>query len=101
MSVLAIIAALVVEQWRPLGERKALQGTLAAWASWLEQSVNGGERRHGTGAWLGAGLPPVLLAGGPHPGLSSGPGRLPPPLNIARLYLTPRFPPFSPTSSPI
>src|SRR3954467_9100459 len=62
MSVLAIIAALVIEQWRPLGERKALQGRLAAWASWLEQSFNGGERRHGIVAWLVAVVPPVLLA---------------------------------------
>src|SRR3954466_5787044 len=62
MSVLAIIAALVIEQWRPLGERKAVHGTLAAWASWLEQSFNGGERRHGVVARLVAVVPPVLLA---------------------------------------
>jgi adenosylcobinamide-phosphate synthase len=61
MSVLAIIAALVIEQWRPLGERKSLHGTLAAWATWLEQSFNGGERKHGTTAWLVAVLPPALL----------------------------------------
>ena len=29
MSVLAIIAALVIEQWRPLGERKTVHGALA------------------------------------------------------------------------
>jgi len=62
VSALAIIAALVIEQWRPLGDRKAVHGTLAAWASWLEQSFNGGERRHGIVAWLVAVVPPVLLA---------------------------------------
>jgi adenosylcobinamide-phosphate synthase len=60
MNVLAIIAALLLEQWRPLGERRSVAGVLAAGASWLEQSFNGGERRHGTVAWLVAVLPLVL-----------------------------------------
>jgi adenosylcobinamide-phosphate synthase len=60
MSVLAIIAALLLEQWRPLAERKSVAGVLAGGASWLEQSFNGGERRHGTVAWLVAVLPLVL-----------------------------------------
>ena len=47
MSVVAIIAALVIEQWRPLGERKGVSATLAAWAGMLERSFNGGEREHG------------------------------------------------------
>jgi len=62
MSVLAIIAALVIEQWQPLGERKAVQGALAGWAAWLEQQFNGGERRHGVVAWLVAVLPWVAAA---------------------------------------
>src|SRR5438445_650521 len=62
MSIVAIIAALVIEQWRPLGHRPAVQGTLGAWAAWLEQSFNGGERHHGVMAWLVAVLPPVALA---------------------------------------
>src|SRR5437899_12232739 len=62
MSVVAIIAALVIEQWRPLGQRFAVQGTLGAWAGWLEQSFNGGERHHGVIEWLVAVLPPVALA---------------------------------------
>ena len=48
MSALAILAALVIEQWRPLAERGHLQGTLGALAQWLEQSFNGGERRQGS-----------------------------------------------------
>ena len=62
MSVVAIIAALVIEQWRPLGQRPAVQGTLGAWAGWLEQSFNGGERHHGVVAWLVAVLPLVALS---------------------------------------
>lgn len=61
MSVLAIIAALVIEQWQPLGERKGVQQALAAWGAWLEQSFNGGERRHGLVAWLVGVLPAVLV----------------------------------------
>ena len=95
MSVLAIIAALVIEQWRPLGERQALQGTLAAWASWLEQSFNGGERRHGMVAWLVAVLPPVLLAALLHAVLYSVHGLLALAFNIAVLYLTLGFRQFS------
>ena len=62
MGVLAIIAALVLEQWRPLSERKALAGALAAWGDWLERSFNAGESRHGTIAWLVAVLVPVAAA---------------------------------------
>src|SRR3954465_7695659 len=95
MSVLAIIAALLIEQWRPLGERKALQGTLAAWASWLEQPFNGGERRPGTVAWLVAVLPPVLLAAVLHAVLYSVHGLIALAFNIAVLYFTLGFRQFS------
>lgn len=95
MSVLAIIAALVIEQWRPLGQRPAVQGTLGAWAGWLEQSFNGGERHHGVIAWLVAVLPPVALALALHYLLY----RLHPLValvfNIAVLYLTLGFRQFS------
>ena len=62
MSVVAIIAALVIEQWRPLGERKSVSAALAAWAAYLERAFNGGERQHGMVAWLVAVLPPVAIA---------------------------------------
>jgi cobalamin biosynthesis protein CobD/CbiB len=95
MGVLAIIAALIIEQWRPLGERTAVQGTLAAWAGWLEQSFNGGERRHGTVAWLVAVLPPVLLAFALNAVLYSVHAALALLFNIAVLYLTLGFRQFS------
>src|SRR6266852_6803951 len=88
MSVLAIIAALVVEQWRPLGDRKGVAAALAGWAAWLEQSFNGGERRHGMVAWLVAVLPPVLLAYALHAVLYSVHALLALAFNIAVLYLT-------------
>lgn len=95
MNVLAIIAALLIEQWRPLGERTQLRAGLASLTTWLEQSFNGGQQRHGVVAWLVAVLPLVLLAGALHALLF----RLSPVLalvfNIAALYLTLGFRQFS------
>ena len=95
MSVLAIIAALVIEQWRPLGRTAPAQGMLAAWAGWLEQSFNGGERRHGVIAWLVAVLPAVAAAAALHFALKSVHGLLALAFNIAVLYLTLGFRQFS------
>jgi adenosylcobinamide-phosphate synthase len=95
MSVLAIIAALVIEQWQPLGERKAVQGVLAGWAAWLEQQFNGGERRHGIVAWLVAVLPWVAAAIALHLLLHSASPLLALVFNIAVLYLTLGFRQFS------
>jgi adenosylcobinamide-phosphate synthase len=95
MSVLAIIAALVIEQWRPLGDRKAVQGTLGGWALWLEQTFNGGEKKHGIIAWLVAVVPPVLLSLLVHALLLSVSPFLALAFNIAILYLTLGFRQFS------
>ena len=95
MSVLAIIAALVLEQWRPIGELKAVQASLGAWGNWLEQSFNGGERRHGMVAWLVAVLPAVLLAVVVHALLREVHWILAFLFNIAALYLTLGFRQFS------
>ncbi|MBV8032971.1 MAG: CobD/CbiB family protein [Betaproteobacteria bacterium] len=95
MSVLAIIAALVLEQWRPLADRRGLAGGLRAFAGWLEQTFNGGERAHGVVAWVVAVAPPVVaavlaneLARAVHPFLALL-------FNIAVLYLTLGFRQFS------
>ena len=95
MSVLAIIAALVIEQWRPLGERKLVNGALGAWAAWLEQSFNGGERGHGVVAWSVAVLPAVALAIVLHVLLYAMSPVLALLFNIAVLYLTLGFRQFS------
>ena len=95
MGVIAIIAALVLEQWRPLGDRKAVAGALAAWVDWLENSFNAGESRHGAIAWLIAALVPLVVAGALYAGLfwlSPFAALL---LNIAALYLTLGFRQFS------
>jgi adenosylcobinamide-phosphate synthase len=95
MSVVAIIAALVIEQWRPIGERHGVPAALAAWAGWLERSFNGGERQHGITAWLVAILPPVLLAIVLHALLSAAGFLVALAFDIAVLYLTLGFRQFS------
>src|SRR5258708_14393353 len=95
MTVLASIAALVIDQWRPLGDRRAVQGPLGGGGGWLEQAFNGGERRHGMIAWFVAVLPPVLLALARHAVLYSVHGLLALAFNIAVLSLTLGFRQFS------
>ena len=95
MSVLAIVAALVIEQWRPLGERRSVSATLNAWASSLERAFNGGERRHGMVAWLVAVLPPVIASAVLYWLLSAVGGVLALLFDIAVLYLTLGFRQFS------
>ena len=63
MSVVAVIIALVLEQWRPLGDRKALHGVASRWTRWVEESFNAGESRHGAIAWgIAVGLAAVAAA---------------------------------------
>jgi len=95
MSVLAILAALLLEQWRPLDSRASVQPLLAAWAGWLERAFNGGERRHGMVAWLVAVLPPVAAGILVHQLLASIHFLLALAFNIAVLYLTLGFRQFS------
>jgi cobalamin biosynthesis protein CobD/CbiB len=95
MSVLAIIAALLLEQWRPLDNRNAVHNLLSSWAAWLEQAFNGGERRHGTVAWLVAVLPPVVLSIVIYHLLASLHFLLALAFNVAALYFTLGFRQFS------
>ena len=95
MGVIAIIAALLLEQWRPLAERRSVAGALAAGATWLEHSFNGGERKHGIIAWLVAVAPAVILAGVLHALLFAAHPLLALAFNVAVLYLTLGFRQFS------
>jgi len=95
MGVLAIIAALLLEQWRPIGDRKAWSAALANAANWLEASFNAGEPRHGTIAWLVAVLPAALAAVALHYLLSWLHPLLALAFNVGVLYLTLGFRQFS------
>lgn len=95
MNVLALIAALLLEQWRPLGDRKAWLSLASKWAQGVEESFNAGEERHGVVAWVlavaavavGAAALYVFLAWA-HPLLAML-------FNVAALYLTLGFRQFS------
>jgi adenosylcobinamide-phosphate synthase len=95
MSVLAIVAALLLEQWRPLAERKNVATALGGVAASLEQSFNGGERGHGTIAWLVIVLPAVAVSILLHALLYAASPLLALLLNVAVLYLTLGFRQFS------
>ncbi len=61
MSLLALIAALVLEQWHPLADRRTLFSPVARYAAFLERKFNAGGAQHGVIAWLLAVVPPVLV----------------------------------------
>src|ERR1044072_275800 len=95
MSVLAIVVALLAEQWRPLDSRRTVQPGLEAWAGWLEHAFNGGEKSHGMVAWLAAVLPPAAAPIAIHHLLASVHFLLAAAFNIEVLYFTLGFRQFS------
>lgn len=95
MGVLAIIAALLLEQWRPIGDRKAWSAALTSAASGIETSFNAGEQRHGAIAWLVAVLPAALAATALHYLLLWLHPLLALAFNVGVLYLTLGFRQFS------
>lgn len=95
MSVLAIIAALLLEQWRPLADRRVVFAPLARFANALERAFNAGEARQGLIAWALAVVPALLLALLVHALLRSAGTFFALAFDIAVLYLTLGFRQFS------
>jgi len=95
MAVLAIIAALLIEQWHPLGDRRQLRAMVDACADWIEHTFNAGEARYGTVAWLLAVAPPVAAAIALHAFLRAIEPVFALAFDIAALYLTLGFRQFS------
>lgn len=99
MSLISLVIALVLEQWRPLADRGKLFGPLVRYANYLESQFNAGEARQGAAAWFLAMLPAVLGAWlvywlAQHAGPSFGPiAALA--VNVAALYITMGFRQFS------
>lgn len=62
MSLLSLVAALLLEQWRPLADRRHLYSLLARYAAFLEGLFDAGESRQGATAWAIAVLPAALCA---------------------------------------
>jgi cobalamin biosynthesis protein CobD/CbiB len=95
VNALAVVAALLLEQWRPVGERASYAAALAAWADWLEQSFNAGESRHGLVAWLLAVVPVLGVATALYYALLWASPLLALAFNVLALYLTLGFRQFS------
>jgi adenosylcobinamide-phosphate synthase len=95
MSVIAIIAALVLEQWRPLGDRRLYSTFLADAADRLERAFNAEQGGQGLIAWLVAVVPTVVAAYALHALLGMASPLLALLFDIAVLYLTLGFRQFS------
>jgi adenosylcobinamide-phosphate synthase len=95
MTILSLLAALVLEQLRPLAERRVVAVPLAHYARFFEGHFNDGQARHGTIAWLLAVLPPVILCAALYFALDALNPILAFLLNVGVLYLTLGFRQFS------
>jgi len=62
MSLISLIIALLLEQWKPLADRSYLISRVLRLADFLQQHFNAGERAHGVIAWMLGVLPATLLA---------------------------------------
>lgn len=61
MSLLALIAALLLEQLHPLASRKYLFSWMNSYVYFFQHHLNAGEHKHGKIAWLAAMALPLLL----------------------------------------
>src|SRR5438552_15081002 len=91
MSLLSLVAALLLEQWRPLADRRYLYALLARYATFLEGLFNAGETRQGAIAWVIAVLPAVLGAWLVYMAAYRASPLLALLLNVSALYLTMGF----------
>src|SRR5881396_2987533 len=91
MSLLSLVTALLLEQWRPLADRRYLYSLLARYATFLEGFFNAGETRQGVIAWVIAVLPVVLGAWLVYAAAYRAHPLLALVLNVAALYLTMGF----------
>jgi len=95
MSVLAVIVALLLEQWRPVGERRALRSALERLALGLERSLGGGGAAQGAIAWVVAVASAFVIAIALHALLSTWSPLLGFLFDVGVLYLTFGFRQFS------
>jgi len=61
MTFISLVAALLLEQWRPLRSGNRLYGVFARYVNIIAQNFNAGQYRHGVISWLLA-VVPVALA---------------------------------------
>jgi adenosylcobinamide-phosphate synthase len=88
MTLLCLVVVLVLEQARPLDERKTLAAALRHYARFLEERFNDGQAHHGMIAWLLAVLPLSLASAALYFALMAVSPLLGFAWNVAVLYLT-------------
>ena len=62
MAFFSLVLALLLEQWRPLSDRRSLFVPVERYARFLERQFNAGESQHGAIAWVCAVVPAALIA---------------------------------------
>lgn len=60
MTLISVVVALLIEQFRPLAVARWVTAPLTAWAQFLESRLNAGQYRQGTIAWMIAVAVPVV-----------------------------------------
>ncbi|MBI2313238.1 MAG: CobD/CbiB family protein [Betaproteobacteria bacterium] len=95
MTLVSLIAALMLEQWRPVGNRNRAIRLFIGYADLLERQFNAGEHRHGAIAWLLAVVPAVVGAWLGYEALYDVSPALGWAWNVLLLYLTMGFRQFS------
>jgi adenosylcobinamide-phosphate synthase len=95
MNVIAILAALGLEQWRAFQWRSALEHSFIQYARAVERKLNGGTAQHAAIATLVALVPPVLFAAGIYVALHALHPLLGLAWNVTMLYLLMGFRRFS------
>lgn len=95
MNVLAILAALGLEQWRAFQWRAALEHFFIQYVRAVERKLNGGTAQHAVIATLAAIVPPVLIAAVVYVALNALHPLLGLAWNVAALYLLMGFRRFS------
>ena len=61
MTFISLVAALLLEQLRPLRTGNQIYGAYARYLNWLARSLNAGQYRDGVIAWILAVMPPALI----------------------------------------
>ena len=95
MSLFSLVAALLLEQLRPLPLKRLVLSPLSHLAAFLESRLNAGEFRHGLLAWVLAVLPAMFIAALGHYALSAVTPLLAWAWDVLVLYLTMGFRQFS------
>lgn len=95
MTLFSLIFALLLEQWRPAGDRNPVTLLFLSYADRLERYFNTGVGRHGVAAWIAAVVPVLIFTGWIYYLLYSFNPLLAWAWNVGMLYLTMGFRQFS------